>query len=743
MVNWIPKTQGPMRLRPGGKFLGSSLNDTGAAFVEFIASTTETALLELTDSKLRVWNGADDTLVTRASLATTSLGGLVISATSDTGVWTTHKVSNNPQGVGGGTVRFGDTGMVLNAQSIGGTARATGKIKLTNISDLDQELGLAIHVSRGPVTFRAGNDTGDDSYINETELRTGYHSLALIPTDTGGIHLTLETNEAVDRKIATMDLESAGTVEVTTPWGHSNLDDIRYDQSADVLFAAAYGKKQMRIERRANGRSWSVVDYTPIDGPFLTKPSTKAKLTPSATFGNITVAADKKFFKSTHVGSLFRMQHDGQGGVYTFDALNSFSDVWKVTGINDTGAGSGTSKEREVTLVFTDTGTFNGRVLLQRSFEGPDKGFQTKNTYTAATKVRVRDRDDNITVYYRLAMLGDTGALVTGALKAHVLYTNGAKDGVARINEYTSPTSVKAEVLSRFATLDSGGGQVTPLTTDDWAEGRWSGAQSFPSSVTLHDGRLWWFGGGRLNGSVADEFNNFNAATEGDAGPIDRTLATGPVDRIHFAVSLLRLFLGTAGSEISLRSTSLDEPLTPTNMTSKVTSTQGSSNLRALEIDDRALFIQRSQKRLMMLAFDATANDYLTQELTLLVPDLLSGISSIAVQRQPDTRVHCVMDDGTVAILTYQEQEEVLCWSIYKSTAADGLVQKVSVLPGTAEDQVYYHVKRTINGATKRYLERQATEAESDGDTGANFLADCAIEVAIADNGTASGLGHL
>ena len=48
MDNWLPKTQGAMIIRPGTKHLGSSLNDTGAHWVPFVASTSSTSLLELT-----------------------------------------------------------------------------------------------------------------------------------------------------------------------------------------------------------------------------------------------------------------------------------------------------------------------------------------------------------------------------------------------------------------------------------------------------------------------------------------------------------------------------------------------------------------------------------------------------------------------------------------------------------------------------------------------------------------------
>ncbi len=61
MTNWLPKTQGPMRFRPGLRYLGASRNNGSAQFIDFVASTTDTALLELTSGAMRIWK--DDALL--------------------------------------------------------------------------------------------------------------------------------------------------------------------------------------------------------------------------------------------------------------------------------------------------------------------------------------------------------------------------------------------------------------------------------------------------------------------------------------------------------------------------------------------------------------------------------------------------------------------------------------------------------------------------------------------------------
>jgi hypothetical protein len=144
-----------------------------------------------------------------------------------------------------------------------------------------------------------------------------------------------------------------------------------------------------------------------------------------------------------------------------------------------------------------------------------------------------------------------------------------------------------------------------------------------------------------------------------------------------------------------------------------------------------------------MISFDVGSYDYKTSELTQLVPDIAAtGISRIGVQRLPDTRVHCVLGDGTVAVAVINRLEEVLAWVLYET---DGDVEDVVVLPAEDEnrdDRVYYIVNRTINGSTKRYLELISQEEDTHG--GAQcLLADSHITYSGAATATLTGLTHL
>jgi hypothetical protein len=277
-----------------------------------------------------------------------------------------------------------------------------------------------------------------------------------------------------------------------------------------------------------------------------------------------------------------------------------------------------------------------------------------------------------------------------------------------------------------------------------WQEGLWSDKRGWPTAVGFHEGRLWWAGINGIWGSVSDAYDSFDETFVGDAGPLNRTIGSGPVDTINFLLSMRGLMIGAQGAEISARSSTLDEPLTPTNFNLKTPTTQGSAAVEALKIDQRGYFVHRSGVKVFELSFDVGSYDYKSQDLMALVPELgVPGIVRIDVQRQPDTRVHCVLSDGTAIVAVIDRVEDVLAWVPVET---DGLIEDVVILPavsGDIDDRVYYVVNRTINGSTVRYLEKWAQEIDCRGDN-VCLLADSYVTVTNTFPVTlVSGLSHL
>lgn len=201
------------------------------------------------------------------------------------------------------------------------------------------------------------------------------------------------------------------------------------------------------------------------------------------------------------------------------------------------------------------------------------------------------------------------------------------------------------------------------------------------------------------------------------------------------------MLLGSQGAEYVAQSSALDEPLTPTNFALRITSTQGSKGVQGVKLDDEGVFVQRAGTRVYSLSLADSGFNYKAVDLTSLWPEAGSpGITRIAIQRQPDTRIHCVRSDGTVLLGVMDRSENVLSW---QDITTDGAIEDVVILNGTDdEDDVYYSVNRTINGSTVRYLEKWAREDECRGGT-LNKQADSFLIYSGAATTSITGLSHL
>lgn len=704
-TNWMPRVLGSMMLRPGLGYIGASYNNAKAFHIPFIYSNSDYAALELTDQKLRI--RISDAIIARVAVTTTITNGDFGAA----GSWTDIDDAGATSSISGGKLSL-----------VGTDYAAAGRRQSVTVAagNQNKEHGLRIVVTKGNVTFRCGSTSGGDEYIAETTLGEGTHSLAFTPTGTP-FYIQFTSLTQYSAEVDSCTVEDYGDVELPAPWLEADLPLIRYDQSADVVYVGCTGYQQYKIERRST-RSFSIVKFKPDTGPFRNPNLTTISLTPSALNGDITLTASRAFFKSTNVGSLFRMTSIGQKIEASFTAEDQYSDPIRITGVG--------ASQRTFTIV--RSGTFTATITLQRSV-GEVGAWVDVTTYTTAATVTYNDALDNQIIFYRLGI--KTGNYTSGTADVEMSYANGGLTGTVRITAYTNSTSVTAEVLESLGGTDA---------TEDWVEGEWSSRRGYPGSVALYEGRLWWAGKGKIFGSVSDAYEDYDPETEGDAGPINRSIGSGPVDSIAWLLPLNRLIIGAQAAEWSARSSSLDDPLSPSAFNLKRPSTQGSALVAAAKIDDSGLFVQKCLTKLYRLDTSSDAANYGEYAAALNLMELCPevggpGIVRVVVQRQPDTRVHCVRSDGKVAVLISQPAEDVLCWVMVET---DGDVEDAYVLPGTVEDTVYYVIKRTINGSTARYVEKWALESECVGAV-LNKQLDSFITYSGAATTTITGLGHL
>jgi hypothetical protein len=668
-TNLLCKATGPGFMRPGLEYITSTDGNSEARIKEFVFGAADAALMEFTHETFRVL--VDDVPITRPAVTSTVTNGDFSSSAG----WTTT-------GVGGGEANITGGKLVLNAMNIEGIAQCYRSV---STSTPNVEHALRIIVDRGPVIFRCGSTSTGDNYIAETSLPTGQHSLAFTPT--GTYYVQFSSKDRVNRIVDSIQVESAGVMELPTPWDVDDLPAMRVSQSADVCFVACLGHQQRRIERRSP-RSWSVCAYQVDDGPFVVSNTSRIRLKPTGLEGNKGLTSSAAYFNEDMVGSLFRLTHTGQYIDQSIAIEDAYTDSIRVSGIQNDRA-----------WTFTLSGTWSGTVSLRRSYDDPETGFVAVQTYTTNGTVSIDDSADNAIYYYQLGF--EPGDYTSGTVRIQIDYSGGGGSGNCRVTTYNSPTSVDIEILEPFKNT---------VYTRDWQLGEWSDYNGWPSAVTLSDGRLWWSGADRIWGSVSDAFASFDETTEGHSGPISRSIATGGVNDTKWLLSLQRLLAGTEGTVATIKSSSLDEPLTPTNFAIRDSSTTGAADLDPIKVDTRGIFVERAGTALLELTYDGSTSEYIATQISKLTTDVFSSrVRSIAIQRRPDTRIWIVMEDGSCVCMVYEPDQEVLAFIPIET---DGAFESVAVLPSLVQDRVYFSVRRTINGNTVRYLEKMALDSE-------------------------------
>lgn len=699
-TNWIPRTLGSMMLRPGLNKLGSTYTNSPAVFLPFIFSVEDTAVLELTGFGMRVW--INDLLLHRFNGATPPV--------ITNGAFTTDLSGWNDADEGAAVSSWDAGYMSLTGT---GTQEAIRWQMLTKtVSGNDS---YSISVKQGAARFKIGNAVGSGNFFDGV-LAEGFHSIRGTNLPEGiPYYIQFSNLSTATALIDYIVPESEGDMLVPTPWSPESLLDLRYESSGDVIFCAHSFYPPYRIERRG-AYSWSVVRYLPQDGPFLLENITSTTLTPSALSGTVTITASRAVFTGGEVDGLLKLSSKGQTVTTTITAADRFSDPIRVTGV-------GVGRNITVTMSGADVGT----ATLQRSVGAPG-AWSDAASYPTVVSNTYNDGLDNQVMYYRFGV--KTGDYVSGTVTLTLAHAVGSITGVARVKSFLSPTQVVAVVLKSFGST---------AATEYWSEGAWSPKSGYPSAVALFEGRLWWAGNDRYDGSVPDAYDSFDETIEGDSGPISGKIGIGPVDSFKWIAAGTNLVLGGGGAEYLIRGSYLDEPLTPTNFGLKTLSSLGSASVAPVKLDNSLILVQRNAERVYEIPFVGGGENPVPKDLTFIAVEACSpGVTRMAVQRQPDTRLHCVRRDGKVAILLFDKEEEITAWVLFET---DGIVEDVVVLPGyetpsaaadaehsiqlpgnsgwiragVVEDTVYYLVKRTINGVDKRYLEKWEREAAAQG----------------------------
>lgn len=225
-------------------------------------------------------------------------------------------------------------------------------------------------------------------------------------------------------------------------------------------------------------------------------------------------------------------------------------------------------------------------------------------------------------------------------------------------------------------------------------------------------------GGGDNNPNTAyasrtARFNNFTKSNPTQADDaIDIPIVGRTVNRIRWMADVGTLILFTTGGETVILGDAGGN-LTPEDINPRQQGENGSGDLPPLIVNQTAIYLGARGNKVRDLLYSFEADRYQGEDLTTLSSHLFKGftVTDWAYQQNPESIIWVVRSDGVLLGLTYHREQSVFAWHRHDT---DGLVENVCVVPEGEIDALYLVVKRTINGETKRYIERMASRDETD-----------------------------
>jgi hypothetical protein len=300
-----------------------------------------------------------------------------------------------------------------------------------------------------------------------------------------------------------------------------------------------------------------------------------------------------------------------------------------------------------------------------------------------------------------------------------------------------SDSAGSGAVVQPNVNSDLDGGSTNPSCTTYFMQ-----RQVFADTTNQPQG-LWF--------TAVGAFGNMNVSTPTrDDDAITRTLTGRQVNEIRHLVPVgSSMLVMTSGAEWRCWPGPSSNALTPGACFTLPQTAHGSSHVPPVQAGNDVLFIKEKGSRVVALRFDAIQDQYQSFDMSILASHLLydsSGAHRIvewAFAAEPHQVIWGARDDGVLLGFTYMREHDVYAWHRH---VTDGRVESVATVTeadgfGGYEDAVWLIVNRTVNGQTRRYLERMVSRTfPTIADA---WFVDCGLVYDGGPVSEVSGLDHL
>ena len=287
---------------------------------------------------------------------------------------------------------------------------------------------------------------------------------------------------------------------------------------------------------------------------------------------------------------------------------------------------------------------------------------------------------------------------VSGAAKYRVYKEQAGIYGF--LGETTATSIIDANIAPNFS-------RTPPIY-----ENEFQSTNNFPGAVSYFEQR-------RVFAGTNNEPQTILMTKSGTESNLSFGLPIRDDDRIKFRVAaresntirhivpLTNLLMLTGSAEWRVSSINSDA-ITPTSISVKPQSYVGANNAQPVIVNNSMVYAASRDGHVRELGYNWQANGFITGDLSLRAPHLFDNltVTDMALSKAPIPIVWFISSNGKLLGFTYVPEQTIGAWHQHDT---DGTFESVAVVSEGNDDVLYCVVKRTINGATKKYVERLGT----------------------------------
>ncbi|KYQ83562.1 carbohydrate-binding protein [Acinetobacter sp. NRRL B-65365] len=342
-----------------------------------------------------------------------------------------------------------------------------------------------------------------------------------------------------------------------------------------------------------------------------------------------------------------------------------------------------------------------------------DRVIFASKTYKALTESKGKQPDEVGSLYWE-EVTGSAANIFTSEDIDSIVTLNG---GQVQITSIDNPSVARGIVMVKL-TSD------IQAIAKSWhiSAGAFSDEKGYPRAVSFFKQRLVfantdtspnliWFS------AIADDGNFLTTSDDSDA--ISMASSSAQSDNILFLVQRGGVAVLTGGAEFIVSSTGAFTPSTA--QIEEQTAYGCHPDVRPCRVGNEVLYVQRGGARLRAMSYDYTTDGLVSDDLTAIAPHIAKdqgGFAEITYQQTPDSIVWCVLNNGTVAALTYNKAQAMAAWSHHDF--GGNVISMCSIPTNLGDDQCFMLVVR--NGVTvlEELSENSFSDCEIDKDFNGN-----------------------